>query len=196
MIKLRLMFLTLLLIAGGCQMNDNNADEKNVQSNEEQVKNNVKNELNSKENQEIATRLEKATLEVPHVKAADAVVLGDYVFVAVDVDENIDRSQVGSIKYSVSERLQNDPYGKKAVIVADPDIIARLKEVGEDIKAGKPISGIMNELSDIAARVIPEVPEDNMPSADTNDKSNQMPAKDQKELKKEQEDQSNHQMTK
>ncbi|MEH6942601.1 YhcN/YlaJ family sporulation lipoprotein [Bacillus sp. JJ722] len=195
MIKLRLMFLTMLLIAGGCQMNDANTDKNDAQVNEQQVQN-VKNEINSKDNQEIANRLEKATLEVPHVKAANAIVLGDYVFVAVDVDENIDRSQVGSIKYSVSERLKNDPYGKKAVIVADPDIVARLKEVGEDIKAGEPISGIMNELSDIAARVIPEIPEENMPPADTNDKTNQMPAKDQKELQKEQQDQSNQQMTK
>ncbi|WP_042349072.1 YhcN/YlaJ family sporulation lipoprotein [Bacillus massiliigorillae] len=195
MIKLRLMFLTLLLIAGGCQMNDRNDDNNNQQINEQQVKNNVNNEINSKENREIATRLEKAALEVPHVRAADAVVLGKYVFVAVDVDANIDRSQVGSIKYSVSERLQHDPYGKKAVIVADPDIIARLKEVGEDIKAGKPISGIMNELADIAGRIIPEVPEDHMPPDNANT-NNQMPAKDQKELQKEQQDQSNHQMTK
>ena len=113
MIKLRLMFLSLLLIAGGCQMKNDVTDEKNAELNGQQFRNNVHNEINSTENKEISSRLEKATLEVPHVRAADAIVLGNYVFVAVDVDAEIERSQVDSIKYAVSERLQNDPDGKK-----------------------------------------------------------------------------------
>lgn len=195
MLKFRLLFLALLLVAGGCQLHEDATDKndgKNAEMNGQQFRNNTNGNINSKENEEISVRLEKAALEVPHVKAADAVVLGDYVFVAVDVDKNIDRSQVGSIKYSVTERLQNDPYGKRAIVVADPDIIARLKEVGQDIAAGKPIQGILNELSDIAGRIMPEIHE-NTNNTDTNQQQ-QMPSNDQKQLNKEKQEQSNNHM--
>ena len=47
-----------------------------------------------------------------------------------------------------------------AVVVADPDMNARLKEVSEDIRNGKPIQGILNELADISGRLMPEIPAD------------------------------------
>ena len=58
---------------------------------------------------------------------ATAVVLGPYAIVGIDVNKNLDRSEVGSIKYSVAESLKNDPYGARAVVVADPDMNARVK---------------------------------------------------------------------
>ena len=74
--------------------------------------------------------------------------------------KNLDRSEVGSIKYSVAESLKNDPHGARAVVVADPDLNARLKEVTEDIRIGEPIQGILNELADISGRLMPEIPAD------------------------------------
>ena len=61
---------------------------------------------------------------------------------------------MGTIKYSVAESLKNDPHGARAIVVADPDMNARLREIGEDIRKGEPIEGVMNELADIAGRLI------------------------------------------
>lgn len=36
--------------------------------------------------------------------------------------------------------------GANAVVVADPDTVSRLKEMGKEIQAGRPVSGIMDEL--------------------------------------------------
>jgi YhcN/YlaJ family sporulation lipoprotein len=188
MIKFRLAFLALLLIAGGCQMANDDL-KQNTEKNGQQ--NNSFSNIDTKESQEISQKLEKIVLEVPNVRNADAVVLGNYTFVAVDVDENVDRSKVGTIKHSVTESLQNDPHGKNAIVVADPDIIARLREVGQDIADGKPIQGIMNELADIAGRIMPEAHNNNQDSPSETNQNENMPAKDQKELNKKQQEQSN-----
>ncbi|MGM9923315.1 MAG: YhcN/YlaJ family sporulation lipoprotein [Bacillus sp. (in: firmicutes)] len=191
MIKFRLMFLSLLLIAGGCQMANRGADN-NTDLDDPEIRREAYDKINSQDNQEVSARLEKAALEVPHVESANAVVLGDYVFLAIDVNDEVERSQIGTIKFSVAERLQNDPYGKRAVIVADPDIIARLKEVGADIEAGKPIQGILNELADIAGRIIPEIPGNGQSTQNTND-GKDVPAQEDNRLDREQNNEPSHQ---
>jgi hypothetical protein len=67
---------------------------------------------------------------------------------------------VGSIKYSVAESLKEDPRGARAIVVADADTNQRLKEISADIKKGRPIQGIMEELADVAGRLMPEIPGD------------------------------------
>ena len=54
---------------------------------------------------------------------------GNMQLLGLMLDKNLDRSEVGSIKYSVAESLKNDPHGAKAVVIADPDTNARLKEI-------------------------------------------------------------------
>ena len=107
----------------------------------------------------------------------------------------MDRSEVGSIKYSVAESLKNDPHGARAIIIADPDINARLKEIGEDIQRGEPIEGIMNELADIAGRVIPEVPadiKDPVQTKSVDDPKRTLNFNEKQDLEKTQQEQSNH----
>lgn len=111
-----------------------------------------------KSSRQISKRLVDLATKVPDVKDATAVVIGKYAIVGIDVDDNLDRSRVGSIKYSVAEALQHDPYGANAAITADPDIFSRLKEMGKQIREGKPLSGILEELAAITGRLIPEIP--------------------------------------
>lgn len=126
---------------------------------------------------------------------ATAVVIGDYAIVGIDIDANIERSEVGSIKYSVAESLKHDPHGANAMIIADPDLYARLQEIGEDIRTGQPIEGIMNELSDITGRLIPEIPADIVDpntKQETEAPKQQMNEAENKQLEKKQQEQSNY----
>lgn len=97
-------------------------------------------------------------IRVPQVNDATAVVFGKYAIVGIDVDATLDRSRVGTIKYSVAEALKEDPQGANALVTSDPDIMQRLREINEDIKRGRPIKGFAEELSDIVGRIIPQVP--------------------------------------
>ncbi|RDI47599.1 YhcN/YlaJ family sporulation lipoprotein [Falsibacillus pallidus] len=188
------------LLTAGCSNINNNKEKTAVhdQQNEPRpisVQNSNKQSFKSKNGQQISKHLVNLASSIPNVNDATAVVLGKIAVVGIDIDSNVERSQVGSIKYSVAESLKNDPYGANAVIVADPDLVARLKEVKKDIGNGKPIQGIMNELSDIVGRVMPEIPgtlSDTNPEQAPENPKKSTNDKNEKQLEKDQEKQSNY----
>jgi len=85
------------------------------------VKNSSINEVRKEDSEEVSKHLANLAANVPNVNNATAVALGKFAVVGIDVDKDLDRSKVGSIKYSVAEALKKDPYGANAVVVADPD---------------------------------------------------------------------------
>jgi YhcN/YlaJ family sporulation lipoprotein len=189
------MTTAICFLLAGCSSNDNNEAAKNGNQSLVNVKNSYIESVDRKSGQEISKRLVGLATSIPNVNDATAVVLGKYAIVGIDVNAKIDRSQVGSIKYSVAESLRKDPYGAKAIVVADADTYQRLQEIQADIKKGRPVQGIMEELSDIAGRLMPEIPGDLItpsPKNATEKQDNKLPTNDEKKLKKEQEDQSNH----
>ena len=159
------------------------------------VKNSYIESVDRKSGQEISKRLVELATSIPNVNDATAVVLGRYAIVGIDVNAKIDRSQVGSIKYSVAESLRKDPYGANAIVVADADTTERLKEIQTDIKNGRPIRGIMEELADVAGRLMPEIPGDLItpnPKKATDKPDKKLPANEENKLEKEQQRQSNY----
>ena len=195
------LLVAFLVLLTGCNNNaDNNqqAQNRNDSPNVTNVKNSTIQEVDRKTGQDISERLVKLSTSVDNVNDATAVVIGKYAIVGIDVNKDLDRSEVGTIKYAVTESLKNDPDGANALVVADPDVTARLKEIGDDIKNGNPIQGIFNELSDITGRIIPEVPSDNInhdQSKDIKKSKEKLNNKEEKELNEDQDDQSNQHIT-
>nr|WP_276578954.1 YhcN/YlaJ family sporulation lipoprotein [Bacillus paralicheniformis] len=187
----------MLLSACGIQNNARNEANELPGNKPIQVKNSSQEPVNREDGQAISRRLVKITESVPGVNDATAVVLGRLAVVGIDVKDNLERSKVESIKYSVAEALQNDPYGANAAVVADPDTVNRLRSMGREIQAGRPVKGILDELAAIVGRVLPEVPNDATDNQQTNPtKSNndQLNDRNQKQLEKEQNKQSNKHM--
>lgn len=149
---------TLLLV--GCQQkdNENTSSLEKEQQQFEQVKNSHPTKKNHLNNEQIAVHLSNLAGSVPGVNNASAIIAGPYAVVGIDVDKDLDRTRVGTIKYTVSEALRHDPYGKTAVVIADGDILERLRSMKESMQAGYPISGIIEELSAIVGRYMPDFP--------------------------------------
>ncbi|MEH7356213.1 YhcN/YlaJ family sporulation lipoprotein [Neobacillus drentensis] len=190
-----LLTMAICILLAGCNTNNQKQNAKSDNQSLVNVKNSYIESVDRKSGQEISKRLVNLATSIPNVNDATAVVLGKYAIVGIDVNSKIDRSQVGSIKYSVAESLKKDPYGANAVVVADADTTERLKEIQADIKNGRPIQGIMEELSDIAGRLMPEIPGDLItpsPKNATEKPNKKLPQDEQEKLNKEQEDQSNH----
>lgn len=182
-----------ILLLSGCGIQNNQGQNDNSQ-NLVNVKNSTIPEVNRKSGQEISKRLVELASSIPNVNDATAIVLGRYAIVGIDVNKNLERSEVGSIKYSVAESLKNDPYGARAVVIADPDLNARLKEISDDIRNGKPVQGIMNELADIAGRLMPEIPADiesPTPTKSLEKNKKSLNQNEDEQLEKKQEEQSN-----
>ncbi|MDQ6418988.1 YhcN/YlaJ family sporulation lipoprotein [Paenibacillus sp. LHD-117] len=113
---------------------------------------------------EVEAHLEELAKGVEGVNNAHCVVIGNTAIVGIDVEGNLERSRVGTIKYSVAEAFRKDPYGVDAFVTADLDIASRLAEIGSDIRDGRPVAGFAEELADIMGRIIPQIPRDIMPA--------------------------------
>ena len=191
--KVYLVLIISLFLLFGCNNRDDDVAQN--QNNIVNVKNSTIQNVDKQTGQQISKHLADLATSIPKVNDATAVVLGRFALVGIDVNQDLDRSEVGSIKYSVAESLKNDPHGARAIIIADPDINARLKEIGEDIQRGEPIEGIMNELADIAGRVIPEIPadiKDPVQTKSVDDPKKTLNSNEKRDLEKTQQEQSNH----
>src|SRR5690606_38404354 len=110
-------------------------------------------------NTEMAEHLAHIASSIPGVKHATAVVLGPYSVVGIDVDAELDRTRVGTIKYSVAEAIKQDTNGSNTMVVADGDVTERIRRMSLKIRQGHPEDAILDELSEIVGRYMPEVPQ-------------------------------------
>ncbi|GFN30374.1 YhcN/YlaJ family sporulation lipoprotein [Paenibacillus xylaniclasticus] len=112
---------------------------------------------------QVELHLESLAKGIPGVKNAHCVIAGNIAVVGIDVDSKLDRSRIGTIKYSVAEAFRKDPYGVDAIVTADIDLAQRLREIGADIRRGRPVQGFAEEMSDIIGRIVPQMPRDTIP---------------------------------
>lgn len=119
-------------------------------------------------------RLSQLASRVKKVKSATAVVAGNWAVVGITVDPALDRPEVGVIKYSVAEALKADPQGANAIVTANPAIVQRLREMSADMRQGKPIKGIAEELSDIVGRIMPQLPRNVQQNEQPQNRRNQL----------------------
>lgn len=192
-----LICLVCIISLTGCRSNNESINNTNNEKDNQfmNVKNSTITEVNREDSEAVSRHLANLAASVPNVNDATAVALGRFAIVGIDVDKDLDRSKVGTIKYTVAESLKKDPYGANAIVVADPDFSARINDIRDDIKNGKPVQGILNELSEIVGRIIPEIPGDlKDPSIEkrTEEPKQQGNQKDKEKIDKEQKKQSNY----
>jgi len=166
-------------IVAGCGNNANRNDTSPSPQNDQGITAQQQKQTEKKEIREpgkVAARLEMLAKGIPGVRSARCVVLGNTAIVGIDVDEKLDRSRVGTLKYSVAEAFRKDPYGVDAFVTADMDLAARIGEIRTDIDRGRPIAGFAEELADIIGRIIPQMPRHTEPEkqADVQNQGPQM----------------------
>ncbi|WP_043968251.1 YhcN/YlaJ family sporulation lipoprotein [Anoxybacillus thermarum] len=190
-LKYIIVFILLFMSACGQQAQPNNRDSL------VHVKNTTNERIVNKSGQQIARHLAHLASSVPNVNDATVLVVGKYALVGIDVNAKLDPSRVGTVKYSVVESLQKDPYGANAIVIADADLNARLKAIQKQVENGKPIQGFMDELAAIVGRVMPEIPSDFLQTKNprsTRQNDDQLNRNEQNQLEKEQQKQSNDHM--
>jgi YhcN/YlaJ family sporulation lipoprotein len=186
--------LCAIFVLFGCMNNNNNASQTDKNTPRLTKVNQTADNNQGRQpkgSQDISRHLVGLATGIPGVEDATAVVIGPYAVVGIDVDRKLDKSRVGSIKYSVAEALKSDPYGKSAVVTADPDTVERLRQMGREIRQGHPIGGIARELAAIVGRLMPQVPntiQSEKPSP-TETNNSQLSKKEQRQLKDKQQKQ-------
>ncbi|SHM88043.1 YhcN/YlaJ family sporulation lipoprotein [Gracilibacillus kekensis] len=185
----------ILFLLLGCQQDvqDNDLSTSTDDFGAVQVKNSDPSVTDDLDNQEKAQYLANLASKVPDVNDASALITNRGVIVSIDVNEDLDRTHVGSIKYSVLEALEHDPFGRKAIIVADADLHKRIQGMGNKIQEGHPIEAITEELANITSRWMPELPLNKNQSENIDQNKQKMDEEEEQELEKINQEQSNHQ---
>lgn len=109
---------------------------------------------------DIADHLADLAVKTTDVQDAAAIVLGPYTVVGINIAGDAERNRTSSIKHSVLEALEHDPYGREAVVIADADMPERLRGMRESIQNGAPVKGVADELANIVSRYMPTVPKE------------------------------------
>lgn len=107
---------------------------------------------------DIADHLANLAVKTNHVNDAAAIVVGPYTVVGIDINEETERTRTSTIKHTVLEALEHDPYGREAIVIADADMPNRLRGMREAIQNGAPIQGVADELANIVSRYMPTTP--------------------------------------
>lgn len=190
-LRICILCFTSLLFISGCQEKEEEALPLIEENNELiQIGNSEPEQKLNLNNEEIATHLEELAIRMPNVNSTAAIVVGPYAVVAIDVDKDLDRSRVGTVKYTVSEALKKDPYGKTAVVVADADIMERIRGMSMKVKEGHPIQGVIDEVSAIVGRYMPNFPIDDDQPKEPDQNKEIMPEDEKDQLDNIQEEQS------
>ncbi|WP_139997857.1 YhcN/YlaJ family sporulation lipoprotein [Paenibacillus paridis] len=164
MFKWLISMIIIAIVATGCSSVARNETSPSPQNNgrvRTQQTEPRKKEI--KDSKQVAAHLEQLAKGIDGVTNAHCVVFGNTAIVGIDVDAKMERSRVGTIKYSVAEAFRKDPYGVDALVTADLDLSERINEIGADIRRGRPIAGFAEEMADIIGRIIPQMPRDVLP---------------------------------
>ncbi|MEC5422824.1 YhcN/YlaJ family sporulation lipoprotein [Virgibacillus sp. C22-A2] len=196
-LRVAVILIVSIILLVSCQQENREEplarEEQNNNNRFVQVENSDPVEQQNLNNGEIASHLANIASNVPNVYDAAAVVAGPYAVVGINVDKDLDRSRVGTIKYSVLEALYHDPYGKTAVVVADADVVERIRGMGDKIGQGHPVRGVVDELAAIVGRYMPEFPINNDQPQEPDQNKEILPEEDRQKLEEIEGEQSHHQ---
>ncbi|UJF36298.1 YhcN/YlaJ family sporulation lipoprotein [Paenibacillus hexagrammi] len=161
MVKRTGLILLLLFLAAGCSQAPKQGNSSaNANQNQVKVQQIAPQKLEIKNSKEVADRLEHIATSIPQVESAHCVVFGNTAVVGINLKKDMDRSRVGTVKYSVAEALRKDPYGVNAIVTADMDLDQRLRNIRQNIRDGKPVTGFAEQMADIMGRIMPQLPRD------------------------------------
>lgn len=103
-----------------------------------------------------AEQVRAAAEEVKGVNRAYAVVVGNIVLVGIDVAGDMNDRQSNTVKEQVASQIENDPRYVEAYVTADPELVARVRNIANGIASGKPITQFLDEVSDVLQALRPE----------------------------------------
>lgn len=149
---------------------DTEAPKDNVDNNEgvdnnilpgEEDKDNVDgNNTDTADGGDLHQRAEKiadaVVKNIAQVKDARTVISERMAYVSVEIDKTADTAESATLKDEISKVVKKtDTEIETVYVMEDADTFTRMKEIGEDIGNGKPVSGFIEELENMFVRVTP-----------------------------------------
>ena len=141
--------------------NDINGNNMNsTDNNRDETANPTGNTGNAAMDGDMHRRAEKiadaVTREIAQVKDSRVVISEHMAYVSVEIDKTADASESMNLKDEISRvTKKTDSKITTVYVMEDADTFTRMKEIGDDIAGGKPVSGFLKELENMFVRVTP-----------------------------------------
>jgi len=126
------------------------------------------NMLNANSRFEVSQAIADQLVTLPEVKSANVLVTGNNAYVAVGLNygssvTNTGHPQTpgiqdvsGQVKDKIADKVRSvRPDIANVYVSANPDFVERAYALAQDVKNGRPISGVVNEFSNIVKRLFP-----------------------------------------
>ena len=119
------------------------------------------NDMGNNDNNSMTERSKKIAnkvVELNDIKSATVIITGDTALVGVNIPNNSSGKVTKELKDKVQNKVKDtDKNIDNVMVTADPDLIKRIDNVGNDIRSGKPLSGLGNEIEEIIRRITPNM---------------------------------------
>ena len=94
--------------------------------------------------------------EISQVKDSRVIISEHMAYVSVEIDKTADSTESMNLKDEISRvTKKTDSKIETVYVMEDADTFTRMKEIGDDIADGKPVSGFLEELENMFVRVTP-----------------------------------------
>jgi spore cortex protein len=116
------------------------------------------NDNNLSRNVRVADDVAQEVAGLKKVNTAAAIVMGRNAYVAVTLKHNTgDGKMTEKMKNEIAKRAKAvDPNLRNVYVSSNPDFVKQLGNYANDLRNGKPISGMIKNLGDIIRRTFPE----------------------------------------
>ncbi len=92
------------------------------------------------------------------INSATVVLANNSAWVGVDMKASTTATMTNELKNKITDQVKAQDSSVQTVFVtADADTVTRLRNIAQDIAAGRPVSGFINELMEIGRRITPSV---------------------------------------
>ena len=103
-----------------------------------------------------ARAIADAVRTIPGIKGAYVIVNQGIAYIAVNLEVPTHAGLTQHIKDQITAKTKKaDPNIKTVNVSADPDVIRHFQQYVSDIQAGRPVTGLWNQIQDIINRVWP-----------------------------------------
>lgn len=130
--------------------------------------NDTGNMLNANSRFEVSQAIADQLVTLPEVKSANVLVTGNNAYVAVGLNYGSSVTNTGhpqnpgiqdvsgQVKDKIADKVRSiRPDIANVYVSANPDFVERAYALAQDVKNGRPISGVVNEFSNIVKRLFP-----------------------------------------
>ncbi len=106
----------------------------------------------------VADNVADSVARLKSVDTATVLVTDKTAYVAVKFDKDYRGGVTNRMKEQVTRRVkQTDPSIDRVYVSANPDFISRMGDFANDVRDGRPISGIMDQFREVINRTFPNV---------------------------------------